>query len=63
MAQACPWLFAGSVPGASQNASQTHGFSTTGATGLEPAGVAGGGDGRDMRRWERIAGLSQEKED
>ena len=41
-----PWLFGdaggGSVPG--------------GATGLEPAGAAGGGDG-EMERWRAIAGL------
>lgn len=68
LAEACPWMFAGpgagvsgAVPGTSQNTSQLHGFST-GATGLEPAGVAGGGDGRDVERWERIAGLADEKE-
>lgn len=33
-----------------------------GATGLEPTGVAGGGDERYMRHWERIAGLANEKE-
>ena len=41
-----PWLFGdaggGAVPG--------------GATGLEPAGAAGGGDG-EMERWRAIAGL------
>ncbi|MGI6535101.1 MAG: hypothetical protein ACOX12_01590 [Eggerthellaceae bacterium] len=50
-----PWLFEG-AEGGSQNSSQT------GATGLEPAGVAGGGDSAYMRRWERIAGLAEEKE-
>lgn len=26
---------------------------------MEPAGVAGGSAERDMRRWERIAGLTE----
>lgn len=56
-----PWLFAGLVPATSQNASQTYGFST-GKTGLELAGVADGDDGRDLKRWERIAGLTNERE-
>lgn len=49
-----PWLFA-QVEGTSQNTSQ---ISPGGATGLEPAGTAGGGDSAYMRRWEKIAGLS-----
>jgi NACalpha-BTF3-like transcription factor len=53
-----PWLFEG-AEAASQCTSQT---SAGGATGLEPAGVAGGGDSAYMRRWERIAGLTDEKE-
>ncbi len=56
--EAEPWLFGANL----QNDLQAHKTSTTGATGLEPAGVAGGGDGRDLKRWERIAGLSQKKE-
>lgn len=51
-----PWLF--EQPGTcSQNSSQT------GATGLEPAGVAGGDGSAYMRRWERIAGLTDEGKD
>lgn len=53
-----PWLFEGAET-ASQSTSQT---SAGGAIGLEPAGVAGGGDSAYMRRWERIAGLTDEKE-
>lgn len=51
-----PWMFA-QVDGTSQSSSQA-----SGATGLEPAGVAGGGDSSYMKRWERIAGLSEDKE-
>lgn len=50
-----PWLFA-QAGGASQLTS--HEF---GATGMEPARVAGGSDERDLRRWERIAGLTEEE--
>lgn len=32
-----------------------------GATGLEPAGASGGSTERDYRRWERIAGLTDEE--
>lgn len=50
-----PWLF--SRAGAtSQQTSQN----VPGTTGMEPAGVAGGSGERDMRRWERIAGLTEE---
>lgn len=28
---------------------------------MEPAGMAGGSDERDLRRWERIAGLADEE--
>lgn len=49
-----PWLFGGAVP-TSRRTSQT---SAGGATGLESAGIAGGNDTAYMRRWERIAGLS-----
>ncbi|MCI6682011.1 MAG: hypothetical protein MR472_06220 [Parafannyhessea umbonata] len=45
------------MEGTLQSSSQT-----SGATGLEPAGVAGGGDSAYMKRWERIAGLAEEKE-
>lgn len=34
-----------------------------GATGLEPAGASGGGDGQYMRRWEKIAGLVDESKE
>lgn len=51
-----PWLFEGAET-TSQNGSQD---SADGATGLEPAGVAGVSDERYMRRWERIAGLVDE---
>lgn len=52
-----PWMFA-DVGTTSQDASQKVG----GTTGLEPAGVAGGSDDCYTRRWERIAGLTDEKE-
>lgn len=60
--EAEPWLFLenknGPLAGNSQANSQVHGFSITGATGLEPAGVAGGRPGeRQLRHWEEIAGL------
>lgn len=44
-----PWMFR-QAPAAS------------GASGLEPAGAAGGSDGRALRRWERIAGVADEEE-
>jgi hypothetical protein len=50
------WLFS-QAGGTSQNSSQSAGD----ATGLEPAGVSGGSDAAYMRRWERIAGLSEGK--
>lgn len=40
-----PWLFGAVVAAPS------------GATGLEPAGAAGGGEGAELSRWKRIAGL------
>ena len=45
-----PWLFegAGTKGGAE------------GTTGLEPAGASGGSDAQYMKRWERIAGLTDE---
>lgn len=50
-----PWLF--SQAGAtSQQTSQEFG-----TTGMEPAGAAGGSDERTVRRWERIAGLTEEE--
>jgi hypothetical protein len=56
-----PWLFdpnSGLLPGNSQLNSQIHEITTRGATGLEPAGVAGGRPGEhQMRHWEEIAGL------
>lgn len=55
-----PWLFEGAEEATSRRTSQG---STGGATGLEPAGVAGGDGSAYMRRWERIAGLSEDKED
>jgi ribosomal protein L29 len=66
--EAEPWLFLenknGPLAGDSQANSQVHGFSTTGATGLEPAGVAGGRPGeRQMRHWEEIAGLAPAKDE
>ena len=54
-----PWLFEGAEP-TSQRTSQT---SAGGATGLEPAGVAGGNDAAYMRRWEKIAGLVDESKE
>ena len=48
LAKAEPWLF------------ETKGSSQGGATGLEPAGASGGSDDQYMRRWERIAGLTDE---
>lgn len=53
-----PWLFDGVEAGTSQRTSQD---SVGGAMGLEPVGVAGGSDERDLRRWERIAGLTEEE--
>lgn len=50
-----PWLFV-QAGGTSQLTSQEFG-----ATGMEPAGVAGGSDERTLRRWERIAGLTEEE--
>ena len=51
-----PWLF--SQAGAtSQQTSQN----ISGATGMEPAGVAGGTDERDVRRCECIVGLAEEE--
>ena len=51
-----PWLFKGAAA-TSQRTSQT---SAGGATGLEPAGASGGSDDQYVRRWERIAGLTDE---
>lgn len=51
-----PWLFS-QPAGASQLTSQN----LSGTTGVEPAGAAGGSDERDLRRWERIAGLTDEE--
>lgn len=65
MAEACPWLFSSQKPSSrasSRFTSRIHNISTDGATGLESAGVAGGGDGRDVARWEKIAGLSRDSE-
>lgn len=60
--EAEPWLFdpnSGLLPGNSQLDSQIHEITTRGATGLEPAGVAGGRPGEhQMRHWEEIAGLA-----
>lgn len=50
-----PWLFS-QARGASNKTSRN-----IGATGMEPAGVAGGSAERDIRRWERIAGLTEEE--
>lgn len=50
-----PWLF--TQAGATSQLT-SHEF---GATGMEPAGVAGGSDERDLRRWERIAGMADEE--
>lgn len=50
-----PWLFA-QAGGTSQLTSQN-----LGATGMEPAGVAGGSDERTLRRGEHIAGLTEEE--
>lgn len=51
-----PWLF--SQAGAtSQQTSQN----ISGTTGMEPVGVAGSSDERDLRRWECIAGLTEEE--
>lgn len=50
-----PWMFA-QAGATSQLTSQNFG-----ATGMEPAGVAGGSDERTLRRWERIAGLTEEE--
>lgn len=51
------WMFA-DTDATSQDTSHKVG----GAIGLEPAGVAGGSDGRYMRRWERIPALAEDKE-
>lgn len=59
MKEAEPWLFA-QVEGTSQNTSQNF---AGGATGLKPAGVARGGDSTYMRRWEHIAGLTDESKE
>lgn len=48
LVKAEPWLF------------ETKDSNQGGATGLEPAGAAGGSDDQYMRRWERIAGLAGE---
>lgn len=48
LVKAEPWLFDAGGPGKG------------GATGLEPAGASGGSDDQYMRRWERIAGLTDE---
>jgi uncharacterized coiled-coil protein SlyX len=50
-----PWLFA--QAGATSQLTSQH----FGTTGMEPAGVAGGSEERDLRRWERIAGLTEEE--
>lgn len=52
-----PWLFS-QAGGASQQTSQN----LSGTTGVEPAGAAGGSGERDLRRWERIAGLTEDGE-
>lgn len=59
MAEACPWLFEGRK--ASSGATSQVTSQNLGATGLPSEGVAGGGDGRDLRRWERIAGLDEKE--
>lgn len=41
-----PWLFEGTP-------------AQSGATGLEPAGAAGGGEEADVKRWREIAGLEE----
>lgn len=41
-----PWLFEGAA-------------AQSGATGLEPAGAAGGGEEADVKRWREIAGLEE----
>lgn len=48
LVKAEPWLF------------DAEGSGKGGATGLEPAGAAGGSDDQYMKRWERIAGLTDE---
>lgn len=57
-----PWMFdpnSGLLPADSQNSSQLHTITTQGATGLEPAALAGGSRAeREMRHWEEIAGLT-----
>jgi hypothetical protein len=48
LVKAEPWLFDAGRSGKG------------GATGLEPAGASGGSDDQYMKRWERIAGLTDE---
>jgi hypothetical protein len=48
LVKAEPWLF------------DAGGSGKGGATGLEPAGASGGSDDQYMKRWERIAGLTDE---
>lgn len=48
LAKAEPWLFDAGGP------------DQGGATGLEQAGASGGSDDQYMKRWERIAGLTDE---
>lgn len=44
-----PWLFGTAVA------------APAGATGLEPAGAAGGGEGAELSRWRRIAGIEDKE--
>lgn len=46
-----PWLF------------DAEGSGKGGATGLEPAGATGGSDDQYLKRWERIASLTDEGKD
>lgn len=55
-----PGLFEGAEVGTSQRTSQD---SVGGATGLEPAGVAGSSDDQYMKRWEMIADLADESKE
>lgn len=52
-----PWLFS-QAAGTSQQTPQN----LSGTTGVEPAGAAGGSGEHDLRRWERIAGLTEDGE-
>ena len=46
----------GEVDGAQAQGGEQQAAGGGGATGLEPAGASGGGDG-DLARWRAIAGL------